>query len=58
MISGVEELLEKQRLALRADEIAQLRQAKARVADLEAQLRREREEREHERGEGGISLVS
>ena len=58
VISGVEALLERQRLALCADEAVQLRHAKARLAELEAQLRTEREERAQERDEGGAGLVS
>ncbi|GBF90118.1 hypothetical protein Rsub_03251 [Raphidocelis subcapitata] len=57
VISGVEELLERQRLALRSDEAVQLRHAKARLAELEGRLRAEREEREQERDEGGASLA-
>jgi len=58
VISGVEQLLERQLLALRADEYAQLRHTKVRLADVEAQLAAERAAREQERGEGGTSLVS
>jgi hypothetical protein len=58
VLSGVEGLLERQRLALRAEEVAQLRAARARLAEVEAELARERGEREQERGAGGESLVS
>ncbi|KAI8464232.1 MAG: hypothetical protein J3K34DRAFT_526357 [Monoraphidium minutum] len=58
VICGVEGLLERQRLALRAEEAAALRQARAWLAKLEARLAAEREEREQERVEGGDSLAA
>lgn len=57
VISGVEELLDRQRVALAAGEAAALRGARARLAEATAALAAERAARQREAGDGGASLV-